>query len=728
MTSLTATDATSMILTGDSDFTLTNTVDPATPVLATIDASGMTGDATISGTNTAAAGATITFGSGDDTFNVATSSGADTITLGTGADTIVYNALAQSDDDMDTITDFVSGTDKVDVRGVMGGIGVASSTQFIGNRASFGLAQGALSGVTADAVYQVDDQILWVDTTIDGTLDNRDFRVKLDGVESITAADLGFGVGNDIELTAPAANVGLAVNTFATDVSTPEDDTISSTAANLAASTIDGGGGTDVLTVTGNPSGITSLIAAAGANPIITNVETINFNDGTGTLNLAGAVPVSLLNLNVSGGNLTATTTAKDQTFTLTGSGVGTLTFGLFADTTFNTDAGADTINAVTLASQTVSTGAGVDTINVTADVGMGADIDGGAGADILNWTTAGAASTMTTIDNIETVSITNVGAGTLTINDDVTTVTSTGGGVTTINTTATTVDGVAMTLGNAADVLNITTAGTFTLGTLTAVEDVNFAAGDNTVTSIAANVAGATTGFDGGSVGDNTLTLTTAAAAVTDLDTVTGFDTINLGGAANAITFTPDTVVAAGESILIDASNTTGALTLYVSAETDGVVNVNVGDNGTAGTGIIMAANTLADTITLGAGADDVVLDATSIVNNISELDTIVDFKASGADTIDFATASTIAVSGTVYTLSIASASLSGLAGAANTEIANQGIVTAAGDMYILEVAGGAAAGTYAVQDLTADNITGDDFIVELAGVVGAIAPADFI
>lgn len=738
ITTLTAGDATTLNLSGDADITIGNTVDPATPVLAAINASTATGDVTISNTNTAAAGATITLGSGDDQLWVATSNGADTITLGAGEDVVAYNTVAQSDRDMDVIKDFVSGTDQLNLSYNAAGVAVnwgaggnfVASNQFVGNYATFAQAQGALNaGGAVSVVFQQDEQILWLDANGDGTLDNNDFRVQLESVTSVTAADLGFTVGNTVELTAPAANVSRVLNTNASDFTTNEDDTINTTVANLAASTINGEFGTDTLNVTGDAVGVTALNVAAGANAALTSIENVNFTGNVGLLNLGTAIPVDVENLSVDGGGLTATTTAAGQTFSLTGTGVGTLTFGAFADTTFNTDGGADTINAVTLASQTVSTGGNTDTINVTANAGMGADIDGGAGIDTLNWTAdAAGAATMTTINGVEVVVITpNVGGNQLTINDDVTGVTSTAAGVTTINATAAAVDGVAMNLGNAADVLNITTAGNFTLGALSAVEDVNFAAGDNTVTTIAANVAGATTGFDGG-VGNNTLTLTTNVAATTDLDTVTGFDTINLGGGANAITFGGDTIVATGESLLIDNSNATGALTLDVSAETDGVVNVIVGDNGTGGTGITMAANALADTITLGAGADAVVLDGTSIVNNISELDSIVNFKQAGADTIDFSTASTVVPSGAVYTLNIASSDLTGLIGAANTEIASSSIASAAGDVFLIQVASGDAAGTYAVQDLLGDDITGDDFIVALTGTVGSIAPADFI
>ncbi len=484
--------------------------------------------------------------------------------------------------------------------------------------------------------------------------------------------------------------------------------------------------GTDTISIDGDAVGVTSLNAVAGANVNLDNVEVVNFTSNSGVLNLGAAgVDVGITNLNVTGGGLTATQTAASQAFTLTGSGAAILTFGaLAAGGTFTTDSGIDTINNVTLATETASTGAGNDTVNIAANAGMGAALNGGAGTgDILNIAASAAgALSMATISNFETVNlIPDAGGNALTISDGVTIVTGTGVGVVTVNATAPQAGGLAVTLANAADIFNVTTAGTFTLGVLTGVEDVNFAAGNNTVTTVIANVSGATTGFDGG-LGTNILTLTDVAAAATDLDTVTGFDTINLGGAANKITFTPDTIVATGETLSINAMGATGLTTLNVATETDGIVNFTAGAGGSVFT---MAANTLADTVTMGAGADAVILDASSTVGNIANLDIVSGFKLAGADTINMGA---VPASGTMYSLSIATASAATLVGAMNTAIATAGIATAIGDVYVVEVLGGAAAGLYAVEDVTADNITADDYIVGLAGGTGVLGAADFI
>lgn len=353
MTSLTATDATSMILTGDADFTLTSTVGPATPVLATIDASGMTGDVTISGTNTAAAGATITFGSGDDTFNVATSNGADTITLGTGADKVVYTLTAQSDDDMDTITDFVSGTDSLDFSALDGNPLVT----FAGNRASFGLAQGALPGTGVGsgltAVYQVDDQILWIDSNGDGTLDNRDFRVQLTDVTSLVDADVGLTAGNTVTLSAASANVDLTTSTNADKSTTNQNDTIISSVANLAASTIDGAIGTDTLQI--SDAGTFAIDNQVGANAV-TNVEALQLANGTNVVTFADTAAI------------------------------GGTEYSSITNVTGGT--GADTVTSTgILDGGTISLGGGVDVFNLAEAMNTGGattDIDLGTGNDNL--------------------------------------------------------------------------------------------------------------------------------------------------------------------------------------------------------------------------------------------------------------------------------------------------------------------------------------------------------
>jgi hypothetical protein len=278
---LTETVATKLTIAGNAALTIAASTNPTTAVLATIDASAATAAVTISGTNlyasggTTGTGSTVTLGSGNDTFNVATANGSDTFDLSKGGnDKIVYNALAQSDPDMDVIKSFTTG-DVVDVRALLGGVGVASSIQFVGTKASFGEAQGALlAGGTTSAVFDASTSILWVDNgLLLGTLDSNDFRVKLDGVTTVVAADLGFTTGVTFTANQAAFNTATAAHSTENNAVGTENDTINATVAQLVGSTVNGLGGTDVLNL--------SATAAAGeiadlVTPTFTNVETVN--------------------------------------------------------------------------------------------------------------------------------------------------------------------------------------------------------------------------------------------------------------------------------------------------------------------------------------------------------------------------------------------------------------------------------------------------------------------
>jgi hypothetical protein len=255
---LTASDATKLVLSGDSTITITDTVDPSTPVLATLDASAATDKLTISATNFASGGATVTLGSANDVFNVATMSGADTFDLSKGGDDkIVYTAVAQSDSDTDTIKGFTTGSDDIDLTGFA--TAIISSGQYAGSKATFGAAQGALTA-TKQAVFQVDTNTLWVDDG-DLQLDGSDFRVILEGVTSLAATDLALDTG--VTATSKQAAFSTATKTHFTEgkALTNEADTLNTTVAHLAGSTIDGKGGDDTINITGSGAIDTSALA-----------------------------------------------------------------------------------------------------------------------------------------------------------------------------------------------------------------------------------------------------------------------------------------------------------------------------------------------------------------------------------------------------------------------------------------------------------------------------------
>ena len=106
--------------------------------------------------------------------------GPDTLTGGGGADRFVYTAVGDaSAGSADEITDFVSGSDKIDLRGVAAG-GV-----FIG-------AGGFVAGGTIEARFDAGTHQLQVDVSNDGVLGAGDLVIGLGSIASLAAVDLVF--------------------------------------------------------------------------------------------------------------------------------------------------------------------------------------------------------------------------------------------------------------------------------------------------------------------------------------------------------------------------------------------------------------------------------------------------------------------------------------------------------------------------------------------------------
>jgi len=759
ITTLTAGDATTLNLSGDADITIGNTVDPATPVLAAINASTATGDVTISNTNTAAAGATITLGSGDDQLWVATSNGADTITLGDGEDVVAYNTVAQSDRDMDVITDFVSGTDQLNLSYNAAGVAVnwgagnfVASNQFVGNYATFAQAQGALDGTVVSVVFQQDEQILWLDADANGTLDNNDFRVQLDGVTSVTAADLGFAAGNTITLEAPGAVVNATTMTNATDVSTNNDDTINTVVANLTAATnVDGLFGTDTLNVTD------AITAPFDFNiPTIANVEVFNLTQGS-TANVTAkngagietnAGAAAIVTLGTGGQEFNGS--ADDDTLTLAagagltdtadmGDGDDVVTGSLAGDSDVDLGDGTNIFNSGGAGDDTVTGGAGVDTFNF-GRAGMldnNDEIDGAGGNDILNATDTFAATDLDGVSNVETINLTLTAASVITsVNDLVAagenvTINHLGGANALTFTGTAETDGAFTFNASAAAAADIITGGdgddTFNYAlntgnvTLTGGDgDDTFNMGDNLTV---ADIINGGLGNDVLNVGDD------SGLPVTDLDGVTNVETINIVN-TGASTYQPAAgVIAAGETLTINAAGGGAAVTLDLANETDGRViytGTNFGD-----TLILSGANDAAtiDTFTLGTGADtvDLVTNATNTVANLAGVDEVANFNVAGGDVIDVTN-----VGATLYAVNVDTAEIGDFVAKANAALAASGVTAAAaaaGDIFQVTVGDGGMAGTYVISnDIAGSLVSAADEIIQLTGTIGTITNAEFV
>jgi Ca2+-binding RTX toxin-like protein len=130
-------------------------------------------------------------GSGDD--RIEGGLGKDRMTGGAGSDVFVYRAAADSSGKaIDTIGDFASGADTIDVTGI--GAGDPSlrgaTINFLGNQAdATGLAASAGNGVL-DAVYRTDTHSLWFDVNDDGKYDAGDLHIAMGSTAALTGADV----------------------------------------------------------------------------------------------------------------------------------------------------------------------------------------------------------------------------------------------------------------------------------------------------------------------------------------------------------------------------------------------------------------------------------------------------------------------------------------------------------------------------------------------------------
>jgi len=622
---ITATDATKVVLSGDSEITISGFTDPTTPVLAEIDASAATDKLVISGVNFVKTGATITLGSADDTFTFDTADGADTIDLSKGgSDKIVYTALAQSDDATDTIKGFTSGDDDIDLTGLVGE-NVTSSTQWAGVGASFSEAQGLLNG-TKVAVFDSSTSTLWVDIDNDSVLEgSTDFRVKLEGVTTLLATDLALDTG--ITATANQAAFVTTTKTHFTEgkALTNEGDTLNTTVAQLAGSTIDGKQGDDTIAITG--SGAASLLDA-NVTGGFTNFETLTVGSSVTTLSLPADVTGTSQLTTITGASGYTQTLALatddltdvdlDNFTTLTGSGTGatvlTLDTDNFDDITTITLQSGDGVDGLTLGNGTydfssvtvtfADTGANVLDLNSDGDTAKtitvdAADLDN---ADLL--TGEATANIVTTVnindsDNLAANTVTNIDVITIgTASNTNQTLTLAGNDFGTAQFTTVT--------GSGDDNLTIagTNAVTLVSAAITGIDTINVA-----------SITGAAVTIDASAASYGTVTLT--AHAGTDLTVTESGDYSNLQTTAeefnttvitDGTTVTLDAHMFSGDSQTIDGTGTAETAVVTLKQRTTGALDLSSATTGAnnAVASIAVTGTSGADTITTLVTIDD--------------------------------------------------------------------------------------------------------------------------
>jgi hypothetical protein len=204
---LTNSDNSIVTLKGAQDVTLT--LAAGATVGSKIDASAFTGKATLTGSTIAGSGDIIIGGAGAD--RIQGLSGNDTLTGNGGADTFVY-ALGNPDAGfdnavgLDTITDFLSGTDKIalistntifNAVNVNTAVTVATAADAAAIATALGAAtvassttaQVTLVTVTAGAAAGT---YVYVNDTVTGASATGDLFIKMTGLTTITAADFVF--------------------------------------------------------------------------------------------------------------------------------------------------------------------------------------------------------------------------------------------------------------------------------------------------------------------------------------------------------------------------------------------------------------------------------------------------------------------------------------------------------------------------------------------------------
>jgi Ca2+-binding RTX toxin-like protein len=380
---------------------------------STFSISGGSGNDSITGGQLAD---TISGGTGNDTITGGLYE--DSLTGGGGADTFVYAAVAQSSTTRtDSITDFVSGTDKLrftlDYNTNTSGIVVNANVTTAA--AGVTATQDSLTGDRGQAVYDTTNSALYVNVNNDNLLTTSDYKVNISpastAANTVVSADLQFtittGSGADT-ITAGSGDDTITAGGGA-------DSIVAGGGADLiiggtGTDTISGGAGSDIVEWTvgdsaavnaagnGNDTGSDSWNDWASGDLIritLTSADTTwnmaHILAGTAgasdTAGVAAAYVASAVLVQAGNPATVDGSDAFDLVFNVTTNG----TTAAFADAAAIRAATAVNLTG-TAGNDTLATGANNDTITG----GGGADaITGGAGADVINLAAAGAIETV---------------------------------------------------------------------------------------------------------------------------------------------------------------------------------------------------------------------------------------------------------------------------------------------------------------------------------------------
>jgi len=704
-----------LVVTGNAATTITG----GGVALTSIDASAVNGAVTFSAT-TATAGASligggvgdaIVGGTGADTINggagndtITGGVGKDSLTGGAGADTFVFaqpTAVAVTSNlaAQDTISDFVSGTDKFQLS--------QSVTAFLGNFTSLAAAQATATadGRSSLAFFVTTENTFYVSAAANGAINaTTDTVIYMPGVTSLASTDLGIGAqgtGNTVALSAASANVSNTLSTNASAVTTSLDDAISATSTTIASSTIDGGAGSDTLTISTAP-------AALNISAVVSNVEAISLTLGnTGTLTLPSTNGLTVSSASATAG-LDVALGGSNQSVTAATTGATAVSFGASGQSV--SSSGAGTLAATSVGSATgqsvTATGTGVSTVTISAPATTTTVSLAAAAADIV----------------IITASATAYGSGVSLTAGTQTGVTDTlravaNGGVVAFGLSAATLSGFeTLDLATNAGVFNVTLtptqASAFTALTVT---------GDDTLTM---STTGTITGLQTATANDNVIYVLTGASNIFTAGTAATVTDYNIsGGTLSTYNFgaslTAADTVAGGTGT--DVMNITGAATGSGGITAVETFNVNYATAATFTTGAIASTS---GTITAAASTAAVTLDANAFAPTTAL--TIVDGTVN-----DFITIPTLDASRDITTVSLATGGADTVTvndaahGVANTDATITSFTSGIGagsDKLVMQLAGTSAAGGYTVISAAAQAINAATGVLEINSSIGVV------
>jgi len=779
-----------------------NNFSGTTLTAVTIDASGMTGAATFTNTGTGAtttsitgtsnndvivggslaatlsggAGAdNITGGAGNDSISggdgvdtITGGLGRDTLTGGAGVDTFVFaanatGAVVSNQAAPDTITDFVSGTDKLQISQAI--------SAFLGNFTTLSSAQAAVvaDGRANLAFFVSGENTLYVTAANTGIPVATDTVIFFTSgtVTSLASGDFGLGAqgtGNTISLNAINANVTNTLPTGATGTTTVLDDQISTTAAFLVGSSIDGGAGNDTLTISTDPTSG----GAIDLSTRIQNIERISLTAGNtaNTLTMPATVGLGVTNASATAVS-SIVLQANSQTVTSASSGLTTVAMGGgIGNTVTVTGSGGVTATAVGGAAAQVITNSGSGASTLTA-TGLAFTANLGAANDSVTLPTGVVTATInasTGTDTLVAVNGTNIATATVT-GFEVLDLSAAGVAVTATMTPTQLTQFTGTNLINGTDdVVALSTFGTVAaqpvlLNYTLANGGANTFTANNSALSISVTGGNAASTYNfgtrldaadtiTGTAGSDTLTITGAG---TGSGTVTAIETINVNY-GTAATFTTG-AIAPGAASTINLSGSTAAVTLVTSAYVPTTsLTVTDGQGNDVITDAMPDANHLLTTYNLATGGADTINLTNTYTAGTNSAVTITNFTGgtgTGADklvvTIGAAQTASFRVLGAANTavpivngVVIVNSSVATLSdftavaadGAAEVAIATalNGVTTAAGtDVFVVYGSGANSgrAGVYSVTT-TAAAATTASFALELIGIVTLTGGAD--